>query len=260
MKKTFLLMSGLFFTVSSHAQILDVLKSTVKNSTGVDVDKITSKTGSQTTTSAGSGTVGSLTSSEISSGLKEALSIGVQEGVKKLSAEDGFYKNSLVKILMPEKLRNIENKLRLLGMGSLADKGVKLMNRAAEDAVTDAAPIFASAITSMTISDAKGILLGNDNAATNYLQNKTQSQLFTTFEPKVKASLGKVDADTVWKQIISKYNLLTGQNVTTDLDDYVTTETINGVFKMVAEKESGIRNNSAFRTTSLLKKVFGAKN
>lgn len=161
---------------------------------------------------------------------------------------------------MPEKLRNIENKLRLLGMGSLADKGVKLMNRAAEDAVTDAAPIFASAITSMTISDAKGILLGNDNAATNYLQNKTQSQLFTTFEPKVKASLGKVGADTVWKQIISKYNLLTGQNVTTDLDEYVTTETINGVFKMVAEKESGIRNNSALRTTSLLKKVFGAKN
>lgn len=260
MKKTFLLMSGLFFTVSSHAQILDVLKSTVINSTGVDVNKITSKTGSQSTTSAGSGTVGSLTSSEISSGLKEALSIGVQEGVKKLSAEDGFYKNSLVKILMPEKLRNIENKLRLLGMGSLADKGVKLMNRAAEDAVTDAAPIFASAITSMTISDAKGILLGNDNAATNYLQNKTQSQLFTTFEPKVKASLGKVGADTVWKQIISKYNLLTGQNVTTDLDEYVTTETINGVFKMVAEKESGIRNNSALRTTSLLKKVFGAKN
>ncbi len=260
MKKTFLLMSGLFFTVSSHAQILDVLKSTVINSTGVNVNKITSKTGSQSTTSAGSGTVGSLTSSEISSGLKEALSIGVQEGVKKLSAEDGFYKNSLVKILMPEKLRNIENKLRLLGMGSLADKGVKLMNRAAEDAVTDAAPIFASAITSMTISDAKGILLGNDNAATNYLQNKTQSQLFTTFEPKVKASLGKVGADTVWKQIISKYNLLTGQNVTTDLNEYVTTETINGVFKMVAEKESGIRSNSALRTTSLLKKVFGAKN
>ncbi len=224
MKKTFLLMSGLFFTVSSHAQILDVLKSTVINSTGVNVNKITSKTGSQSTTSAGSGTVGSLTSSEISSGLKEALSIGVQEGVKKLSAEDGFYKNSLVKILMPEKLRNIENKLRLLGMGSLADKGVKLMNRAAEDAVTDAAPIFASAITSMTISDAKGILLGNDNAATNYLQNKTQSQLFTTFEPKVKASLGKVGADTVWKQIISKYNLLTGQNVTTDLNEYVTTK------------------------------------
>ena len=204
--------------------------------------------------------MGSLTSSEISFGLKEALNNGVQEGVKKLSAEDGFYKNSLVKIMMPKKLRNIENKLRLLGMGSLADKGIKLMNRAAEDAITDAAPIFANAITSMTISDAKGILLGSDNAATSYLQNKTQSQLFTTFEPKVKASLGKVGADTVWKQIISKYNLLTGQNVTTDLNEYVTTETINGVFKMVAEKESGIRNNSELRTTSLLKKVFGAKN
>lgn len=117
MKKTFLLMNGLFFAASSHAQLLNVLKSTVKNSTAVDVGKITSKTDHQTTSATGSETVGSLTSSEISSGLKEVLNIGVQEGVKKLSAEDGFYKNSVVKILMPEKLRNIESKLRLLGYG-----------------------------------------------------------------------------------------------------------------------------------------------
>ena len=165
----------------------------------------------------------------------------------------------MVKILMPEKLRVIDTKLRAVGLGSLADQGVKLLNRAAEDAVTSSAPIFANAITSMTITDAKNILLGSNNAATNYLQTKTQNQLFTAFQPKVKASLGKVGADTVWKNLISKYNLLTGQSVTTDLNEYVTTETINGVFKMIAEKESGIRNNPALRTTSLLQKVFGAK-
>lgn len=259
MKRTILVAAGLLFSISSQAQILDAIKSTVKNKTGIDVSKVGKTTTDKTTTSTtSSSSVSNLSNSQISSGLKEALNIGVTEGVKKLGTTDGFYKNELVKILLPEKLRKIDTKLRAVGLGSLSDKGIKLMNRAAEDAVTEAAPIFASAITSMTFDDAKNILLGGDNAATDYLQNKTQSQLFTAFEPKVKNSLGKVGADTAWKQIITKYNLLTGQNETTDLNEYVTTETINGVFKMVAEKESGIRNNSALQTTSLLKTVFGS--
>ncbi len=179
--------------------------------------------------------------------------------MKKLALTDGFLKNEAVKILMPEKLRKVDMTLRSVGLGSLADEGVKLLNRAAEDAVTEAAPIFTNAITSMTITDAKNILLGSNNAATNYLQSKTQSQLFTAFQPKVKASLGKVGADAVWKNLISKYNTFTGQSVTTDLNEYVTTETINGVFKMVADKENGIRNTPAMRTTSILQKVFGAQ-
>ncbi|MGL6125759.1 DUF4197 domain-containing protein, partial [Chryseobacterium artocarpi] len=203
--------------------------------------------------------VGNLTSTQISSGLKEALSLGVTDGVKKLALTDGFLKNEAVKILMPEKLRKVDTTLRSVGLGSLADEGVKLLNRAAEDAVTEATPIFTNAITSMTITDAKNILLGNNNAATSYLQSKTQSQLFTAFQPKVKASLGKVGADAVWKNLISKYNTFTGQSVTTDLNEYVTTETINGVFKMVADKENGIRNTPAMRTTSVLQKVFGAQ-
>lgn len=259
MKKNYLIIAGLLFSVSFQAQIFDALKTVVKDKTGVDLTK--PKTGNSTSTNTTSNSninLGNLTQTEISSGLKQALNLGVTEGVKKLSVTDGFYKNDLVKILMPEKLRKIDTTLRSLGMGSLADQGVKLLNRAAEDAVTEATPIFANAITSMTITDAKNILLGSNNAATNYLQTKTQSQLFTAFQPKVKASLGKVGADTVWKNIISKYNMFTGQTVTTDLNEYVTTETINGVFKMVAEKETGIRNNSALRTTSLLEKVFGA--
>ncbi|GAA4162525.1 hypothetical protein GCM10022217_30090 [Chryseobacterium ginsenosidimutans] len=267
MRKTILLAGILFFSVSAQAQILDVIKSTVKDKTGIDLNNPKTTTGSTTTTTSTKTSttstspinLGSLTSTQISSGLKEALSLGVTEGVKKLGVTDGFLKNEAVKILMPEKLRKIDTTLRSVGLGSLADQGVKLLNRAAEDAVTEAAPIFTKAITSMTITDAKNILLGSDNSATNYLQTKTQSQLFTAFQPKVKASLGKVGADTLWKSIISKYNTLTEQAVTTDLNEYVTTETINGVFKMVADKESGIRNTPAMRTTSILQKVFGAQ-
>lgn len=263
MKKTYLIAAGLLFSISTQAQIGDIFKA-VKDKTGIDLSNpktqssTTTTKSTQTTTTNSTVNLGSLTSSQISSGLKEALNLGVKEGVQKLGVTDGFFKNEAVKILMPEKLRKIEITLRGLGMGSLADQGVKLLNRAAEDAVTEATPIFANAITSMTITDAKNILLGSDNAATNYLQTKTQSQLFTAFQPKVKASLGKVGADTVWKNIISKYNTFTGQAVTTDLNKYVTTETINGVFKMVAEKETGIRNNAALRTTSILQQVFGA--
>lgn len=265
MKKTIFLASGLLFSISAEAQIGDFLK-VIKDKTGVELSQPKGQTSTTTTTpfpststtSNSNINLGSLTSTQISSGLKEALNIGVKEGVQKLGVTDGFFKNEAVKILMPEKLRKIDATLRTLGMASLADQGVKLLNRAAEDAVTEATPIFTKAITSMTITDAKNILLGSNNAATNYLQTKTQSELFTAFQPKVKASLGKVGADTVWKNIISKYNLFTGQTVTTDLNEYVTTETINGVFKMVAEKETGIRNNAALRTTSLLEKVFGA--
>ncbi|MDF2931644.1 MAG: hypothetical protein K0R36_975 [Chryseobacterium sp.] len=266
MKKTFILVAGLLFSVSAQAQILDIIKSTVKNQTGVDLNNpVKTKTSTNTTTTTSTPTkspsvnISSLSSTQISSGLKEALSLGVTEGVKKLGVTDGFLKNEAVKILMPEKLRVIDTKLRAFGLGSLADQGVKLLNRAAEDAVTEAAPIFTKAITSMTITDAKNILLGSNNAATNYLQTKTQAQLFTAFQPKVKASLGKVGADKVWNNLISKYNTLTGNSVSTDLNEYVTNETINGVFKMVAEKETGIRNNSVMRTTSILQKVFGAQ-
>ncbi len=201
--------------------------------------------------------IGGVSSIRISEGLKQALEFGVNEGVQKLGQKDGFFGNSLTKILLPQELQKVDKTLRDIGLGSLADEGLKLLNRAAEDAVTEATPIFTNAITSMTFNDAKGILLGADNSATQYLQNRTSSQLFTAFEPKVKNSLGKVGADKIWTQIISKYNTFTGQTVTTDLNAYVTQQAINGVFKMVANKESGIRNNIGLRTTPLLQEVFG---
>lgn len=199
-----------------------------------------------------------ITSGETSDALKQALNMGVKEGIQKLGAEDGFFKNELVKILLPEKLRKVDAALRSFGLGSLADQGLLLLNRAAEDAVQEGVPIFANAITSMSFDDAKNILLGDSVAATNYLKGKTSDQLFAAFQPKVESSLGKVGADRVWEQIISKYNGFTSQSIETDLNAYVTQETVNGVFKMVAEKESALRDNPVFRTTSLLKKVFGA--
>ena len=199
-----------------------------------------------------------ISTSETSNALKEALNLGVKEGIQKLGVEDGFFKNELVKILLPEKLRKVDAALRGIGLGSLADQGLMLLNRAAEDAVQEGAPIFANAITSMSFDDAKNILLGDSVAATNYLKGKTSEQLFEAFRPKVEGSLGKVGADKVWEQLITRYNGITNQAVETDLNSYVTQETVNGVFKMVAEKESAIRDNPIFRTTSLLKKVFGA--
>lgn len=211
---------------------------------------------SQIPTGTGEG-IGGVSGYQISQGLKQALEIGVEDGVKTLGKKDGFFKNSMTKILLPEELQTVDRTLRSIGMGSLADEGLKLLNRAAEDAVTEAAPIFKNAIMGMTFNDAKGILLGNNNAATTYLENKTTTQLFTAFQPKVKNSLGKVGADDIWAQIITQYNNFTGKSVTTDLNAYVTQQAINGVFKMVAQKEEGIRNNIGLRTTPLLKEVFG---
>ncbi|PPL03017.1 DUF4197 domain-containing protein [Parapedobacter indicus] len=232
-----------------HAQsIFDKVKEAVKNGQS-DTDSANGKRNAD---------LRGISTGEMSGALKEALNIGVKEGIAKLGAEDGFFKNELVKILLPEKLRKVDVALRGVGLGNLADQGLLLLNRAAENAVQEGVPIFANAITSMSFDDAKNILLGDSTAATDYLKGKTTEQLFTAFKPKVEGSLGKVGADKIWEQIISKYNGITHQALETDLNTYVTQETIGGVFKMVAEKESNIRNNSVFRTTSLLKKVFGA--
>src|SRR5690606_22911588 len=159
------------------------------------------------------------------------------------------------KILLPQELQKVDNTLRNIGLGSLADEGLKLLNRAAEDAVTEAAPIFTNAITSMNFNDAKGILLGGDNAATSYLQNRTSSQLFNSFAPKFQNSFTIACAHHIWQLIITQYHHLTEQNITPALNAYVTQQAINGLFKIVAQKDEGIRINIGLRTTSLLQAV-----
>lgn len=203
------------------------------------------------------GKASSFSNADIGKALKEALNNGVTKEVTKLTATDGFYKNEAVKILLPEELQKVDKKLRQMGMANLADEGIKVLNRAAEDAVKEATPIFVDAITKMTITDAKNILMGADNSATTYLQKTTTSPLYGKFSPVVKTSLSKVGADAVWANIISKYNALPlVSKVNPDLTDYVTNKALDGVFKMITVEEKNIRTNLSSRTSDLLKKVF----
>ncbi len=194
---------------------------------------------------------------DISGGLKEALNNGISKQVTKLTATDGFYKNELVKILLPEELKKVDAGLRKIGLGSLADEGLKAINRAAEDAVKEAAPIFVSAVVNMSFTDAKTILLGNEKAATNYLQNSTSTALYSKFNPVIKTSFSKVGADKVWANIINKYNSIPlVKKVNPDLTDYVANQAMQGVFTMIAIEEKNIRTNLNARTSLLLKQVF----
>ena len=194
---------------------------------------------------------------DISAGLKEALNNGITKQVSKLTAEDGFYKNELVKIVLPSELQKVDRTLRSLGMSSLADEGLKLLNRAAEDAVKEATPIFVNAVKNMTFTDAKTILMGNENSATTYLETATSTALYDKFSPVIATSFDKVNADKIWAQMINKYNSIPlVKKVSPDLKDYVTKETIKGVFKMVAVEEKEIRVNLNARTSPLLQNIF----
>jgi hypothetical protein len=200
---------------------------------------------------------GTLGNEEIAKGLKEALNMGIDKQVSKLTQTDGFFGNELVKIMLPEELQKVDKTLRDIGLSSLADEGLKILNRAAEDAVGEATPIFVNAVKGMTFSDAKNILLGSDNAATIYLTNATQTELYNKFNPVIKNSFEKVGADKIWNNLITRYNNIPlTNNVNPDLTDYVTQEALNGVFTMIALEEKEIRNKVSSRTTDVLRKVF----
>ncbi len=200
---------------------------------------------------------GILSQAEMGNGLKEALNNGITKQVSKLTATDGFFRNEAVKILLPEELQKVDTKLRQLGMTKLADDGLRILNRAAEDAVKEATPIFVDAVKQMTFTDAKNILLGNESSATNYLQSTTSTALYGKFNPVIKNSFAKVGADKIWTQIITKYNSIPlVKKVNPDLTDYTTNKAMAGVFKMIAVEEKDIRTNFSARTSDLLKRVF----
>jgi hypothetical protein len=200
---------------------------------------------------------GGVSALDIGNGLRQALDFGIDKQVSKLTQKDGFYNNQLVKILLPEELQKVDKALRDIGLGSLADDGIKVLNRAAEDAVSQATPIFVDAVKGITFNDAKNILLGNKDAATQYLSGKTESALYAKFNPVIKDSFAKVGADQIWANLINKYNALPfTSNVNPDLTDYVTTEALKGVYKMIAVEELEIREKVSSRTTGLLQKVF----
>lgn len=198
-----------------------------------------------------------LSESEISKGLKEALNNGISKQVSLLTAKDGFLKNEAVKITLPGELKKVDKQLRQMGMEKLADKGLELLNRAAEDAVKEATPIFIDAVKEMTFTDAKNIVMGNESAATTYLQTNTTTALYAKFNPVIKKSFTKVGADKVWKEIITQYNRIPFvKKITPDLTDYTTKKAMEGVFKMIAIEEKEIRTKLPARNSMVLKKVF----
>lgn len=199
-----------------------------------------------------------VTDAEIASGLRQALDFGIDKQVSKLTKEDGFFRNELVRISLPPELQKVDKTLRDVGLSSLADEGLRVLNRAAEDAVKEATPIFVGAVKGITFNDARNILLGNNTSATTYLNQKTETQLYAKFNPVITKSLNRVGATEVWANIINRYNALPlTSKVNPDLSDYVTKQALDGVFTMIAVEEKDIRNNFGARTTDLLRKVFG---
>ena len=198
-----------------------------------------------------------VSNTEIASGLRQALDMGIEKQVSKLTKENGFYNNELVRITLPSELQKVDKTLRDVGLDALADEGLKVLNRAAEEAVKEATPIFVNAVEEISFNDARNILLGQNNAATLYLTNKTEKPLYNKFNPVVTNSLEKVGATRVWNNIITRYNNLPLTNkVNPDLADYVTNRALDGVYTMIAVEEKEIREKVAARTTQLLQRVF----
>jgi hypothetical protein len=244
MKKTLLLLSAVTMISFAQAQTFkNILKKDSAGKTGVQ--KIL-----------GSGSKSSLTNDEIINGLKEALNVGANNASKKLSNVDGFFKDAVIKVLMPEEAKKAEKKLRSMGMGKLVDDAILAMNRAAEDAAKSAAPIFVTAVKQMNFQDAMGILKGGDFAATNYLKEKTTISLTESFRPVIEESLKKVDATKYWNAVFTAYNKFSKEKVNTDLAAYVTEKALFGIFHQLGQEEQKIRKDPVARTSDLLKKVF----
>ncbi len=200
---------------------------------------------------------GELSTAEISKGLKQALGQGVEKGVQYLSKSDGFYKTSY-KIFLPEEAQNVVSKLQLVpGFKNVEEIILEKINRSAEDAVKKASPIFVNAITSMTINDAMGILMGEKNSATTYLNSKTYNPLMGEFEPVIVTALNKYGALDYWTDAVNAYNKIPFvKKLNPKLEQYITQEALVSLFDRVEREELNIRENLGARSTDLLKKVF----
>ncbi len=204
----------------------------------------------------------SLTNDEVIAGLKQALEKGTEKSVSLASATDGFYKNSALKIPFPEDAIRVKEVAEQYGLGSQVEKFELTLNRAAEEASKEAVSIFVDAVTQMTVADGFAILKGDDNAATIYLNEKTNAILFQNFSPIVDAAIQKVELTKYWEPLISKYNAMSfiigGEPVEQDLNKYITEKAIDGLFVHIAEEEKNIRENPLARVTELLERVFGS--
>lgn len=227
-----------------------------------DLDKIVKEAEKTVTTVAGDVLKGksstAMTQEKAATGLKEALKLGTNTASGNLGQIDGFLANAAVKILFPPEAKKVESTLRSIGMGKVCDQVITSVNRAAESAVVEAKPIFAAAITNMSIPDAIGILTGGENAATEYLKRTSGAALMAKFEPIIKTNLDKANATKYWKTAMTAYNRVPMvQKINPNLNEYVTQKATDGIFLMVAQEEKKIRTNPAERIGSILQDVFG---
>lgn len=214
-----------------------------------------------------------LTEAEVISGLKEALTTGAKNAAERLAKENGYYGDQLIKILLPDEAKIIvDNISRIPGGEKLVEDVILRINRAAEDAAKEVAPIFVNSVTQMTISDAFGILNGADNAATNYLRSTTYNELYALYKPKIQAStekkiVGNISTKDSWNTLTSKWNSIANsvagklaslKPVNTDLDDFLTSKALSGMFLKVEGEELKIRKEVSARVTPLLQRVFGS--
>jgi hypothetical protein len=243
LKRTLLLAAGvLCLSISSEAQILKKASNILKSGS----------TGAST---------GSVTEGEAGMGIKEALEKGVSAGISLLNKENGFFGNDLYKVLLPPDALKAEKTLRSIGLGGEVDKAILQINRAAEEAVGFAKPIFVNAIKQMTITDALNLLRGGQRSATDYFQSKTTESLTAAFSPVIDSALNRTSATKYYSSIVTKYNELpiAFNKVNPDLKGYVTEKAVKALFDQIAKEELAIRQNPGARTTELLKKVFGGK-
>lgn len=197
--------------------------------------------------------------SEAAEALREALRNGIRRGVQQVNITDGYFKNPQIKIPFPPQAAAVENTLRSAGMNKLADDVVLSCNRAAEQAADAALPIFADAITNLSIQDAIQLVKSKENdAATRLLERTTTEPLVLAFRPAVQKALDATYATRYWKQATTYYNRLPlVRKVNTDLTDFVTRKAVAGLFVLIAKEEAQIRRDPAARVTDLLQRVFG---
>jgi len=199
-----------------------------------------------------------LSDTKIGEGLKEALKVGTENTVTLTGKTDGYLLNQAIKILMPEKLRNLEKGLRAVGYGPQVDEFVLSMNRAAEKAAPFAKDIFWNAIGEMTFEDVRKIFSGHETAATEYFQGKTTDKLTAVFKPIVSRTMNEVGVTRQYKELVGRYEAIPFvKKETFDIDQYVVTKALSGLFHVLGDEEKKIRTNPAARTTDLLKEVFG---
>jgi hypothetical protein len=258
MKKTLLILLISAFTYSSQAQTINDLF----NQANTILNGGSGNQNNNNNNNPISGLLGgNLSNGEIVNGLKEALRVGTRNASGTLNKPNGFFGNQLIKILLPQEVRQVESTLRQFGFAKQCDRLILSLNRAAEDAAGKAVPIFVNAITSMNINDGLSILRGGNNAATEFLKRTTTGALTQAFRPVIQNSLSKVGATRYWTDVFNIYNRLpiTRQKVNTDLPGYVTERALNGLFTTVAQEELNIRQNPAARVNDILRKVFGGK-